>query len=71
MNRPNRTVTTLTGIATAIEWEGKTIVISADDAQTVAAYLKAHQHEGAPPARHVAITLGLLATPPQHPTTEN
>jgi hypothetical protein len=56
-----RTTTTLTGIATAIEWEGKTIVVSADTLDTLKAYLEVNQHEGAPEARQVAITLGPLA----------
>jgi len=59
--------TTLTGVATAIEWQGKTIVVTADDLATLHQYLHANEHEGHPEACHVAVTLGPPAEIPPIP----
>jgi hypothetical protein len=45
-------------IATILEWQGKTLIIAAEDMDTLKSYLTDQDQPGFPEARHVAVTLG-------------
>jgi hypothetical protein len=57
MKRKKESIT-LAGIATAVEWEGQTIIVCADSLEILNKYLTDQKHEGTPEARQVAVMLG-------------